>query len=93
MQTPNKHSRAQTNASPDFSDRRNNPDRPKKFTKQLRGEDLIKFAGKDNFIHKNTLRATNNTVEYEQTKADDDMRSVRTEYDYNNKKNFVELLG
>jgi len=65
MQTPHKQSRAHTNVSPDFSDRRNNPDKPKKFIKQLRGEDLIKIPGSGNYIPKNALRTTNNTIEFE----------------------------
>ena len=39
------------------------------------------------------MRATNNTINYEKSKAEEDLRSVRSEFDYSNKKNFVELLG
>lgn len=73
-----------TNHSPDFSDRWNNPDKPKKFKKQLRGEDLIKIPGNLAFQSKNPVRTTNNTISYEQNKGEEDLRSVRSEYDYSN---------
>jgi len=50
-----------------------------------------------NFKHKETLyRQTNNTnnTSYDQKETkEDDLRSVRTEYDYKKKKNFIDILG
>lgn len=73
---------------------------------QLRGEDLMKLPGNTDvskalFNHNKTLGSVRNTeasnryhaLANKAGTAENDLRSIKSEYDYNNKKSFVDVLG
>ena len=73
---------------------------------QLRGEDLMKLPGNSDvskalFNHNKTLGSVRNTeasnryhaLANKAATAENDLRSIKSEYDYNNKKSFVDVLG
>ena len=67
---------------------------PKLFKKQLRGENLIKIPGGGSTREKFDISKT--VIRDKQSPTNDyseDLRSMRSEFNYDKKKNFVELLG